>query len=62
MDPQCIARPSPFKVNRDQSTDGGSGHEAQHPQTLDCSGLLALFVTKQIESSKTNRFIREPQP
>ena len=27
-DPQCIARPSPFKVNGDQSTDGGSGHEA----------------------------------
>ena len=27
-DPQCIARPSPFKVNGDQSTDGGSGYEA----------------------------------
>ena len=27
-DPQWIARPSPFKVNGDQSTDGGSGHEA----------------------------------
>ena len=27
-DPQCIACPSPFKVNGDQSTDGGSGHEA----------------------------------
>ena len=27
-DPQCIARPSPFKVNGDQSTDGGSGHGA----------------------------------
>ena len=24
MDPQCIARPSPFEVNGDQSTDGGS--------------------------------------
>ena len=23
-------RPSPFKVNGDQSTDGGSGHEASH--------------------------------
>ena len=27
-DPPCIMRPSPFKVNGDQSMDGGSGHEA----------------------------------
>ena len=34
-DPQCIARPSPFKVNGDQSTDGGSGHGALHTQKID---------------------------
>ena len=27
-DPQCIARPSPLKVNGDQSTDACSGHGA----------------------------------
>ena len=29
-DPQCIARPSPLKVNGDQSTDACSGHGASN--------------------------------
>ncbi|CAL8265162.1 unnamed protein product [Gadus morhua 'NCC'] len=38
-DPQCIARPSPFKVNGDQSTDGGSGHKAY--QRRECTACVA---------------------
>ena len=41
-DPQCIAHPSPFKVNGDQSTDGGSGH---------CDATRALTI---LESGKAD--------
>ena len=46
-DPQCIARPSPFKVNGDQSTDRGSGHEASPymPTAPSVNGLGKAWLT-----------------